>query len=197
MKRRLLLVVILSALFLCGCASGDEVDLNFIPSTKENVEEEKVYTSFKALGKSYNQNKDIKALSLQDEVYNRQNFNYGEYKEADFAYDLVTAYLSGDASIYDYLISHDENGQAVSISEESKERLAKALNSLKVQMGAEDENAPIYFYMSTIIYEGQEAGAISLRVQGNISLVEGYYQSLADYTVTVYQVNDEFKAEIL
>lgn len=205
MKRIIVLLLLFTMVNLStGCSNSKK---NHEEANKENnpievVKEEEVpiITSFQALGKTYNENKDISVFKDGDEIYNADvPYAVGEYKEVDFANDLITSYFSNDESIYNYLISETniQGGELIFITEDEKNRLMDSLNSLKEQMSLVKEDV-IYFKLSSVTCKtSKEDNAITIEVKGHISPYDGYYASLMSFMVTVYQKDDKLYANML
>ena len=70
--------------------------LHLIKKNKKMCIRDREYTVFNALGKSYESSKNIYELNEGDKIQDDMNgypHVQGEYKEIDFAIDLLTEYL--------------------------------------------------------------------------------------------------------
>ena len=106
MKRKLIYVMVIVGL-LTGCSANNDTVTNGENNNtiiEENIEEETMeYTVFNALGKSYESSKNIYELNEGDKIYDDMNgypHVQGEYKEIDFAIDLLTEYLHKNSEAY-------------------------------------------------------------------------------------------------
>ncbi|MEN8075657.1 hypothetical protein ABFP60_01775 [Clostridioides difficile] len=205
MKKKMIFTIAILSL-LTGCAANNEVNNNGNNEEviiEENIasEPEKI-TTFTALGKTYESSKDIMQFNEGDKIYDRLNGNphvSGEYKEIDFALDLLTEYLAKNQDAYNYIVSEwDSNSDEVQlISAEDKERLVEEANFLGEQfmLNAED---PIYFKLDKVIVQEklEEDNAVALELRGHLSATNDNFRPLGTFTVTVYNKGDKLYGSI-
>lgn len=210
LKKRIILIIAIVAL-LTGCATNNEVNNN--SNNEENIVEEKtadeniidepeVITVFTALGKTYESTKDIMQFNEGDKIYDRLNGNphvAGEYKEIDFALDLLTEYLAKNQDVYNYVVSDwDSSSEEVElISGEAKDRLVDEANFLGEQFMLNNED-PIYFNLDKVILQEklEEDNAIALELRGHLSPTNDNFRSLGTFTITVYSKGDKLYGSI-
>ena len=130
-----------------------------IDNSKEEIVEEPKITIFKAFDKSYTSNKNLENIKINEDIYDDFSANsyvYGEYKELDFAKDLLYAYVNQEEYVYDYLISHDSTNEKgyTKITEKDKEKLKKDLHSLRSQMDLADGEA-MTLKLDKVTYQGK------------------------------------------
>lgn len=193
-KKMICIMAILS--LLTGCAANNEVNNNGNNEEvkiEENIasEPEKI-TTFTALGKNYESAKDIMQFNEGDKIYDRLNGNphvSGEYKEIDFALDLLTEYLAKNQDAYNYIVSDwDSSSDEVQlISGEDKERLVEEANFLGEQFMLNVED-PVYFKLDKVILQEklEEDNAVALELRGHLSATNDNFRPLGTFTVTVY-----------
>lgn len=210
LKKRIILIIAIVAL-LTGCATNNEVNNN--SNNEENIVEEKtadeniidepeVITVFTALGKTYESTKDITQFNEGDKIYDRLNGNehvVGEYKEIDFALDLLTEYLAKNQDVYNYVVSDwDSSSEEVElISGEAKDRLVDEANFLGEQFMLNDED-PIYFKLDKVILQEklEEDNAIAIELRGHLSPTNDNFRPLGTFTITVYSKGDKLYGSI-
>lgn len=98
------------------------------------------------LGDTYTGTKNIQDLKQYDKIcddFNKIPYVKGEYKELEFALDLLTAYFNGDVIAYDYMVSTEYNSSTgendfVPINDKDKKNLEKALATTKIQLELKD-----------------------------------------------------------
>lgn len=171
---------------------------------EENIEEETtVYTVFNALGKNYESSKNIYEVNEGDKIYDQMNeypHVYGEYKEIDFASDLLTEYLHKNPDAYNYIVSNwDSSSEEVElIADEEKERVMENANFLGEQFGLSNED-PVYFKLDKVILQSknEEEGIVELELRGYLSATDGNYRPLGTFTITVYTKDDKLYGSIV
>lgn len=203
-KKMICIMAILS--LLTGCAANNEVNNNGNNEEvkiEENIasEPEKI-TTFTALGKNYESAKDIMQFNEGDKIYDRLNGNphvSGEYKEIDFALDLLTEYLAKNQDAYNYIVSDwDSSSDEVQlISGEDKERLVEEANFLGEQFMLNVED-PVYFKLDKVILQEklEEYNAVALELRGHLSATNDNFRPLGTFTVTVYNKGDKLYGSI-
>lgn len=203
-KKMICIMAILS--LLTGCAANNEVNNNGNNEEvkiEENIasEPEKI-TTFTALGKNYESAKDIMQFNEGDKIYDRLNGNphvSGEYKEIDFALDLLTEYLAKNQDAYNYIVSDwDSSSDEVQlISGEDKERLVEEANFLGEQFMLNVED-PVYFKLDKVILQEklEEDNAVALELRGHLSATNDNFRPLGTFTVTVYNKGDKLYGSI-
>lgn len=203
-KKMICIMAILS--LLTGCAANNEVNNNGNNEEvkiEENIasEPEKI-TTFTALGKNYESAKDIMQFNEGDKIYDRLNGNphvSGEYKEIDFALDLLTEYLAKNQDAYNYIVSNwDSSSDEVQlISGEDKERLVEEANFLGEQFMLNVED-PVYFKLDKVILQEklEEDNAVALELRGHLSATNDNFRPLGTFTVTVYNKGDKLYGSI-
>ena len=87
-------------------------------------------TEFNALGNTYIGNKGYEDFNANDEIVNSSNYVQNEYKEIDFAIDLVSQHLL-EMQVYDYPF-HDENGNVIPLTDNDRAHIEKDLYILKL-----------------------------------------------------------------
>lgn len=205
LKKQIILIVVALSLFT-GCSNSidnskeKEEDKIITNNTQEKVE---IITVFNALGKTYESTKDISKFNEGDEIYsNREGMPYiaGEYKEVDFATDLVTNYLAKNKDIYNYLVSDwDTDSKDVEIiNGEEKSRVEDEIDILSQQLEISKE-APIYFNLDKVILNEklEDDHAATLEIRGHISKTNGNFRAIGNFFVTVYTKGDKLYASII
>lgn len=197
-------LVLLIALLLNGCANSNTSEL--INDNNKNVIEKNndksiEYTKFTALGKVYEGSKNIMDLNEGDKIYDRINgypHVYGEYKEVDFASDLLTEYLHKNSQVYNYIISEwNQNDDNVKlISDEEKNRIEENVNFLGEQFGLSNED-PVYFKLDKVILKNKNKNVVELELRGYLSATDGNYRPLGTFTITVYVKDDKLYGSII
>lgn len=86
---------------------------------------EETNTEFNALGNTYIGNKGYEGFNANDEIVNSSNYVQNEYKEIDFAIDLVSQHLLGNAGVYDYLVSSNEDGNVIPLTDNDRSTYRK------------------------------------------------------------------------
>lgn len=206
MKRKLIYVMVIVGL-LTGCSANNDTVTNGENNNtiiEENIEEETMeYTVFNALGKSYESSKNIYELNEGDKIYDDMNgypHLQGEYKEIDFAIDLLTEYLHKNSEAYNYIVSDwDSNSEdVVLIADEEKERVMENANFLGEQFGLSNED-PVYFKLDKVILQSKNENdsIVELELRGYLSATDGNYRPLGTFTVTVYTKDDKLYASIV
>ena len=205
-KRRLIYTMVIASL-LTGCSANSDTITNFENNNtaiEDNIEEETtVYTVFNALGKSYESSKNIYELNEGDKIYDDMN-GYphveGEYKEVDFAIDLLTEYLHKNSEAYNYIVSEwDSNSEEVIlISGEEKEKVKENADFLGEQFGLSSEE-PVYFKLDKVILQSknEDNSIVELELRGYLSATDGNYRPLGTFTVTVYTKDDKLYGAIV
>lgn len=208
MKKTIILSMIIITILQVGCSNKDTetINSNEIRTEENNKEDivEENYTVFNSLGNVYEKNEDLTLREKGEEIFNSIidiPYERGKFMEIDYANDFIEKYLSGDKSIYDYLIDIDDNyeiGYKKSTDDE-RNRLNESLQFLREQMYLGDED-PIYFKISKVSYEGQVDGikdSIILNVGGYISADNINFLSLTKFTVTIVQEKDKLLINII
>lgn len=209
-KRRLIYAMLIVGL-LTGCSVNNNDQANSENNNtaieeyiEENIEEETtVYTVFNALGKNYESSKNIYEVNEGDKIYDQMNeypHVYGEYKEIDFASDLLTEYLHKNPDAYNYIVSNwDSSSEEVElIADEEKERVMENANFLGEQFGLSNED-PVYFKLDKVILQSknEEEGIVELELRGYLSATDGNYRPLGTFTITVYTKDDKLYGSIV
>lgn len=212
LKRKIICIIAIISL-LTGCSINNEVKSNNNTVNnntnneetivEENIAEEnitaepEVIAVFTALGKTYQSTKDIMQFNEGDKIYDRLNGDEhvsGEYKEIDFALDLLTEYLAKNQEVYNYVVSDWDNSseEVQLISGEAKDRLVDEANFLGEQFMLNDED-PIYFKLDKVIIQEklEEDNAIALELRGHLSATNDNFRPLGTFTVTVYNKGDK------
>ena len=208
MKKTIILSMIIITILQVGCSNKDTETINSNDiRTEENKKEDVVeenYTVFNSLDNVYEKNEDLTLREKGEEIFNSIidiPYERGKFMEIDYANDFIEKYLSGDKSVYDYLIDIDDNyeiGYKKSTDDE-RNRLNESLQFLREQMYLGDED-PIYFKISKVSYEGQVDGikdSIILNVGGYISADNINFLSLTKFTVTIVPEKDKLLINII
>lgn len=208
MKKTIILSMIIITILQVGCSNKDTetINSNDIRTEENNKEDivEENYTVFNSLGNVYEKNEDLTLREKGEEIFNSIidiPYERGKFMEIDYANDFIEKYLSGDKSVYDYLIDIDDNyeiGYKKSTDDE-RNRLNESLQFLREQMYLGDED-PIYFKISKVSYEGQVDGikdSIILNVGGYISADNINFLSLTKFTVTIVPEKDKLLINII
>lgn len=207
MKKRIIFgIVLLSMLTACTDknietnTSNTNINQNII---NEVVEEPKVYTTFFALGKTYEGTKNIYDYNEGDTIYDNMSqpqYVVGEYKEIDFAFEFLKEYLAKNPEVYNYMVSQWDNDsdEVELISGEAKQKSIDEVNFLGEQFMLTDAD-PIYFKLGKVILQekSQENNMISLELRGYLSATNGNFRPLGTFTVTVYTKEDKLYGSIL
>ncbi|SCJ53835.1 Uncharacterised protein [uncultured Clostridium sp.] len=208
MKKAIILSMIIITILQVGCSNKEKETINSNEiiteeNNKENIVEEN-YTEFNSLGNVYEKNEELTLYEKGEEIFNNimgLPYERGRFMEVDYANDFIEKYLSGDKSIYDYLIDIDnsyEIGYKKS-TDEVRNRLNESLQFLREQMYLGDED-PIYFRISKVSYEGQVdviKDSIVLNVGGYISADNINFLSLTKFTVTIVPEKDKLLVHII
>jgi hypothetical protein len=217
MKKNILLLLIL-ALFTFSLISCSQYKSN----TKENTssieeilpeeeikdpevetKEPEVPTIFEALGTTYSSSKDLSTIEIGTNIYDdQQSLHYtpGEYKELDFTNDLLYLYLNEDSSVYNYLVSYDNNNENgyIPITDEDREKLTKDLNSLREQMElASGEEMVVR--LDKVTYEGpspETNTGVTFKIRVAISRVGATVVPWNYFTVTVFEEGNKLFAHL-
>ena len=194
---------------LTGCSSNNN-DLNSNNNTNNEVleventlEEPTVYTQFTALGKVYESTKDINQYNEGDTIYDNMSepqYIQGEYKEVDFALELLTEYLAKNQGVYDFIVSdwNSDSDEVELISGDEKQNSIDEVNFLGEQFMLNDED-PIYFKLGKVILQekNEENNSFALELRGYLSATNGNFRPLGTFTVTVYTKEDKLYGAIL
>lgn len=176
-KSFILLLIISSMLISCSDKNINKENIaNTIPEENVNITEEIIQepepTIFKAFNTTYSSSKNLEDITVNEDIYDDLSANsyvYGEYKELDFAKDLLYAYLNQEEYVYDYLISHDSTNEKgyTKITEKDKEKLKKDLSSLRSQMNLAD-GEEMTLNLDKVTYQGktknEESHSFKVRV---------------------------------
>lgn len=208
MKKTIILSMIIITILQVGCSNKDTetINSNDIRTEENNKEDivEENYTVFNSLDNVYEKNKDLTLREKGEEIFNSIidiPYERGKFMEIDYANDFIEKYLSGDKSVYDYLIDIDDNYEIgyKKSTDDKRNRLNESLQFLREQMYLGDED-PIYFKISKVSYEGQVDGikdSIILNVGGYISADNINFLSLTKFTVTIVQEKDKLLINII
>ena len=206
-KLRSISYIVLVSMLFSGCykensnddINGDTFTDEIITSVDGNkatagessdIAEEK-NTEFNALGNTYIGNKGYEDFNANDEIVNSSNYVQNEYKEIDFAIDLVSQHLLGNAGVYDYLVSSDENGNVIPLTDNDRAHIEKDLYSFKVEQYGVYEDTPLYFNFMYAQFLGYDGDGVKLYIRGHISGLA------VSYIVTVYEQGNNLVAKIL
>lgn len=205
MKKKIIYTLLL-LLLLTGCADNNKSELNKDNNQdviEENNDKPIEYTKFTALDKVYEENKNIMDLNEGDKIYDRMNdypHVYGEYKEIDFASDLLTEYLHKNPKVYNYIVSewNEDSDEVKLITGEDKERIEENVNFLGEQFGLSNED-PVYFQLDKVILQNKNENdnIVELELRGYLSATDGNYRSLGTFTVIVYTKGDKLYGSII
>ena len=201
MKKKIIYALLL-LLLLTGCTDNNKSELNKDNNQdviEENNDKPIEYTQFTALDKVYEENKNIMDLNEGDKIYDRMNdypHVYGEYKEIDFASDLLTEYLHKNPKVYNYIVSewNEDSDEVKLITGEDKERIEENVNFLGEQFGLSNED-PVYFQLDKVIL--QNKNIVELELRGYLSATDGNYRPLGTFTVIVYTKGDKLYGSII
>ena len=199
MKKKIIYALLL-LLLLTGCTDNNKSELNNDNNQdviEENNDKPIEYTQFTALDKVYEENKNIMDLNEGDKIYDRMNdypHVYGEYKEIDFASDLLTEYL------HNYIVSewNEDSDEVKLITGEDKERIEENVNFLGEQFGLSNED-PVYFQLDKVILQNKNENdnIVELELRGYLSATDGNYRPLGTFTVIVYTKGDKLYGSII
>ncbi len=199
-------IIILS---MAGCSSSKSTDESY--KEKEIIQEEQkvveetpeVITSFVALGKIYASSKNLSEVKANTDIYDDQlskSYVPGEYKELDFANDLLYAYVNQNQEIYNNLISFDEKSESgiAPITAEDKIKLQSDLKYLREQMKLLDGETMV-LKLDKVTYKGKSSktnkGA-SFKIRVAISAVGDYSAAWNSYNVEVYEEGNKLVAHL-
>lgn len=201
-KSLIILSIFLSSFMFISCSNENVVLDNPNEVVKENVANEEElekgpYIEFKALGNIYTSNKNINDLEPGDVVCDDQvNNSYvnGDYKELDFAYDVLNYYLNEDPKVFENLISFDTTSEDkfIKITEEEKNKLLEDLNSLRSQMELSPAQGMVV-KLDKVIYEGisyETESGVTLKIRVAISKSTDYLAAWNYFTLTIYEKED-------
>ena len=168
---------------------------------KEEVKQEEKITQFEALGKIYTSSKDLNSISKGTDIYDdRASLPYtkSEYKELDFASDVLYLYLNENDSVYDYLVSYSLESEKgyIPITEEDKNKLKKDLVSLRTQMELPSGNEMVV-HLDKVTYEGVDPNTNSgakFKIRVAISRVGATLVPWNYFTITVFEDGNKLKA---
>lgn len=188
--------------------SNNEANSNN-PSTEEKIpekpkEEENTpepIVSFDAFGKTYTSSKDIKTIEKSTDIYNIEYpYVAGEFKEIDFAKDLLTEYVNENPEVYTHLVSFDSSNKngITPITEVDKTNLQADLESLRNQMHMSEGEA-MALSLDTVTFEGpsnKTNTGITLKIRVAISKVGAYAVPFNSYTVTLFEQDRKLVAHL-
>ena len=124
----------------------------------------------------------------------------GEYKEVDFALELLTEYLAKNQGVYDFIVSdwNSDSDEVELISGDEKQNSIDEVNFLGEQFMLNDED-PIYFKLGKVILQekNEENNSFALELRGYLSATNGNFRPLGTFTVTVYTKEDKLYGSIL
>lgn len=205
MKKKIIYTLLL-LLLLTGCTDNNKSELNKDNNQdviEENNDKPIEYTQFTALDKVYEENKNIMDLNEGDKIYDRMNdypHVYGEYKEIDFASDLLTEYLHKNPKVYNYIVSewNEDSDEVKLITGEDKERIEENVNFLGEQFGLSNED-PVYFQLDKVILQNKNENdnIVELELRGYLSATDGNYRPLGTFIVIVYTKGDKLYGSII
>jgi len=199
MKKFILIISIflISFIFISCSNTNDILDNNNVV-LEENLDnekdlEEKVYTEFKALGNVYTSTRNINDLEPGD-VITSADYIKGEYKEIDFAYDVLNYYLNENEKVFESLVSFDNNSEDkfIPITEEDKNKLITDLNSLRGQMKL-SPSEEMLVKLDQVTYEGisyETESGVTLKFRAAISRSSDYLAAWNYFTLTIYEKED-------
>lgn len=175
-------------------------------SKDENIVEGKAPekpTSFNSFGKNYTSTKDLSVIVPNTNIYDDQqsiHYTIGEYKETDFINDLLYLYLNEDTSVYDYLVSYDNNSEKkyIPITENDKEKLKKDLISLRTQMELSNGQQMVV-KLDRVTYEGLDSNTnsgSSFKIRVAISRVGATIVPWNFFNITVFEDGDKLVAHL-
>ena len=206
-KLRSISYIVLVSMLFSGCykensnddINGDtftdeiitSVDGNTATAGESSDIAEETNSEFNALGNTYIGNKSYEGFNTNDEIVNSNNYVQNEYKEIDFAIDLVSQHLLGNAGVYDYLVSSDENGNVIPLTDNDRAHIEKDLYSFKVEQYGVYEDTPLYFNFMYAQFLGYDGDGVKLYIRGHISGLA------VSYIVTVYEQGNNLVAKIL
>lgn len=199
MKKFILIISIFLVSFIfISCSNKNDILDNNNEELEENLDnekdlEEKVYTEFKALGNVYTSTKNINDLEPGD-VITSTDYIRGEYKEIDFAYDVLNYYLNENLQVFDSLVSFDTSSEDkfIPITEEDKNNLIADLNSLRSQMELSPSEEMIV-KLDQVTYEGisyETESGVTLKFRAAISRSSDYLAAWNYFTLTIYEKED-------
>lgn len=209
MKRKILFsLILISTISLLLTSCNNKVILETPPTSNENITdikeiiEEPKTTIFKAFDTTYTSTKSVDDIKVNEDIYDdfyAKSYAYGEYKELDFAKDLLYAYVNQEDYVYDYLISHDsttENGY-IKITENDIAKLKKDLNSLRSQMNLSDGEA-MTLKLDKVTYQGKTQNGLghSFNIRVAISRVGATLVPWNYFEVEVYENGENLLAYI-
>ena len=217
MKKNIFLVLflLLFSINFVSCSLNKEVpeeninteDVNETEIIEEEIEEEieepEIITEFTAFDSTYTSSKDLSEIAIGSDIYDdRQYIHYtpGEYKELDFANDLLYWYLNESTSVYDFLVSYDNTNEKgyVPITEADKEKLIKDLNSLRSQMEL-PSGSEMVVRLDKVTYEGPSSNTntgSSFKIRVAISRVGATIVPWNYFTVTVFEEGNKLVAHL-
>lgn len=209
MKRISILALIIITMLTIGCSNKNKESIDNNGMYTEEVEKdeeiiEENYTVFNCLDNVYEKNQDITLYEKGEEVFNNLTNNIyetGKYMEVYYANDFIEKYLSGDQSVYNYLITLDDKYDVgyKEANNDEKDRLKESLQFLREQMYLNNED-PIYFRLSKVSYDGQVEGikdSVILNMTGYISGDNINFLSLSKFTITIVQDKDKLLVNII
>ena len=213
MTKKIIKPFILLSIVSCMLISCNSKDINKenIPNTnqEEHIEdnqetliEEPKITVFKAFDTTYSSTKNLEDIAINQDIYDdfyANSYVYGEYKELDFAKDILYAYVNQEEYVYNYLISHDssnENGYT-KITEKDKEKLKKDLASLRSQMNLADGET-MTLKLDKVTYQGKTKNGYgeSFKVRVAIARVGATLVPWNYFEVEVYEDGENLLAYI-
>ena len=202
MKKKIIYALLL-LLLLTGCTDNNKSELNNDNNQDVIEENNDKPIEFTALDKVYEENKNIMDLNEGDKIYDRMNdypHVYGEYKEIDFASDLLTEYLHKNPKVYNYIVSewNEDSDEVKLITGEDKERIEENVNFLGEQFGLSNED-PVYFQLDKVILQNKNENdnIVELELRGYLSATDGNYRPLGTFTVIVYTKGDKLYGSII
>ena len=168
---------------------------------EDEVKPEEKFTEFEALGKIYTSSKDLSTISEGADICDdRASLPYtpSEYKELDFAKDVLYLYLNEDDSVYDYLVSYSSTNEQgyIPITEDDNNKLKKDFVSLRTQMELPSGNEMVV-RLDKVTYEGIDTKTNSgakFKIRVAISRVGATLVPWNYFTITVFEEGNKLKA---
>ncbi len=205
MKRIFILSLSIS-MILVGCSKNESIKVDVKePIVSDSVEDEiEVVQEFRGLNNTYIESSNINDLDIDHEIYNirekNEEYKGGEYKEIDFALDLLKGYLNSKEEAYDALVMDykNDNGKLIKADQYTIERAKESLTFLKETMGISNEDT-VYFKLADITYNGKKGSkyATSIDINGYASSWDGGYYHLINYKVIVYEEDNNLYGIII
>ena len=203
MKKIFILFLAIS-MILVGCSKKEEIKIKE-PIVEDKVEPEiEVVPEFAGLNNIYTESRNINDLELDHVIYdikeNNEAYEGGEYKEVDFALDLLKGYLNSNEEAYNALVMDykSDDGKLIKADEYTIDRAKESLNFLKETMGISNDDT-VYFKLADITYKGKKGSkyATVININGYASSWDGGYYHLINYKVIVYEEDNNLYGIII